>query len=191
MSASRSAGIRITGFSGKRPVVMVTGGSQGATSINEEVERIFDELMNIADVIHLTGAGKSIPRTHARYFSRPLVMDELPHLYALADIIVTRAGASALSEIASLSKPAITIPLEGVAHDHQVMNARFLAKEGAIDWLPQAELTSLLDHIRRLIADPERSRDYGYHLHTMIIPHATEKIATITLDALQKTRLQS
>ncbi len=182
--ASRSMGIGITGFSGRRPVVMVTGGSQGAKSINDEIDRIFDQLINVADVIHLTGTGKAIPRTHARYFSRPLVRHELPHLLALADIVITRAGASALAEIASLAKPAIVIPLSGVAHDHQVMNALFLQKQAAIDLLPQSELSSLLIHIRRLLDDTERREALGKNLQNIFTSSASNTIAKIILDVL-------
>lgn len=182
--ASKSMGIGITGFSGRRPVVMIMGGSQGAQSINDEVERIFDRLIDLADVIHITGAGKAIGRTHARYFSRPLVGAELPHLLALADVVVTRAGASALAEIAFLKKPAIVIPLSGVAHDHQVMNARFLEQYSAIDLLPQVEISSLLAHIVRLLDDSERREALVKNLQTTLTRSASKDIAKILLGVL-------
>lgn len=182
--ASRSAGMRITGFSGRRPVVMITGGSQGAQSINGEVERIFDALIDTADVIHLTGAGKGIPRTHARYYARPLVHEEFPHLLALADIVVTRAGAGTLAEIAMLQKTAIVIPLEGVGHDHQVKNACLLQQHVAIDLLPQSELPSLLTRIRRLLEDSERRDALGKNLQNIFTSSASNTIAKIILDVL-------
>lgn len=182
--ASKSSGMRITGFSGRRPVVMITGGSQGAQSINEEVDRMFDSLIDTADVIHLTGTGKGIARTHARYYARPLVHEEFPHLLALADIVVTRAGAGALAEMARLQKTAIVIPLEGVGHDHQVKNARLLQQNAAIDLLPQSELSSLLIHIRRLLDDSERREALGENLQNIFTISASNTIAKIILDAL-------
>jgi UDP-N-acetylglucosamine--N-acetylmuramyl-(pentapeptide) pyrophosphoryl-undecaprenol N-acetylglucosamine transferase len=182
---SRDAGVRITGFSGRRPVVLVMGGSQGALSLNKEIERIFDELLNLADVIHLTGAGKELSRTHARYFARPFVTDELPNLYALADVVVTRAGAGALSELAVLRKSCIVLPLEGVAHDHQVRNAESLVALGAVDLLRQKDITDLLAHIRTLLASPEQRKTLAEKLHTALPSNAAAAIATRVVDAVR------
>lgn len=155
-SGTKPGGMRITGFSGKRPVLLVMGGSQGATSINAEIDRHFDDLVALADIIHLTGRGKELRRTHARYVARPLVNDELPHFYALADLVVTRAGAGSLAELSALGKPSIVIPLEGVAHDHQLRNAEFFSRRSAVRLIRATDLSSvLLPAIRTLIASAE------------------------------------
>ncbi len=180
---SESAGQGFTGFSGRRPVVMIIGGSQGARALNEAVEKHFDELIALADVIHITGAGKGISKSHARYFSRPYVLEELPHLYALADVVVTRAGAGALSELAALKKPVIIIPLAGVAHNHQVRNAEVLAALGAAKLLSQKNIDELPSRIRNLLTASDRQA-FGDNLAKALPTDAAAAIAKIVLDAL-------
>jgi len=184
LRGSRSAGQRITRFSGRRPVLLVIGGSQGAASLNNVVEKSFEKLIDLADIIHLTGAGKAISRTHARYFARPFVTGELPHLYALADLAVTRAGAGALSELAALRKPAIVVPLTGVAYDHQMKNAANLAARGAVELLPQQRLPELPERIASLLRDGERRQRLGGNLARAFPSGAAERVARILLDVL-------
>ncbi len=180
---SKSAGQRITGFSGRRPVIMVIGGSQGARAINQAIDAQFDQLIGLADVIHITGGGKAINRAHARYWARPFVTEELAHLYALADIVITRAGAGVLSELAALSKPAIVVPLRGIAQDHQQNNAEILARHDAIVLLPQGELSRLTATIQLLIDDTDRRLRLGAHLHAFFPADASAAIAHAILDA--------
>ncbi len=170
---------------------MIVGGSQGARAINEAVDRHFEELLEAADIIHLTGAGKGIARTHARYFARPYVLEELPHLYALADLIVTRAGAGTLSELAALRKAAIVIPLTGVAHDHQMKNALILVRQGAIELLAQENIDTLVQSITTLLADTQRRRVLGERLAQAFPVDAAKRIAMILLDSLGEQQIQS
>lgn len=188
---SRAAGYRITGFSGRKPVVMVIGGSQGSLAINTAIDESFEEFVGVADVIHLTGSDKAIGREHARYFTRTSVTEELPHLYAIADLVITRAGAGVLSELAVLRKAAVVIPLRGVAHDHQQKNAEALSALGSIVILPQEHVSELFDTITLLLADEERRRLLGEALHTALPSEASARITTIILDALTLTPLQS
>lgn len=189
--ASRDAGKRITGFSGNRPVVMVIGGSQGSLALNKQVAKSFEELLTMADVIHITGQGKSTGKNHARYFARPYVTDELPHLYALADVVVTRAGAGVLSELSSLSKAAVVVPLSGVAHDHQMRNAEAIAAADACVALSEERLAELPSVVALLLASPERRTDIGKNLSGFFPRDAAAKVATITLDALAALSVQS
>lgn len=179
---SKSAGQGITGFSGRRPVIMVIGGSQGARALNEAIDKNFDELIDLGDIIHLTGAGKGIDKSHARYFSKAYVVEELPHLYALADLVVTRAGAGTLSELAALRKPIIIVPLAGVAHDHQVRNAEILAELGAAKLLSQKNLDELPARIRSLMSSPD-AQSFGDNLAKALPADAAAAIAKIVLDA--------
>lgn len=190
-TASRDEGRKITGFSGDRPVLMIIGGSQGSLIINRQISSSFDELLGMADVIHLTGKGKGGEKNHARYFSRSSVLQELPHLYALADLVVTRAGAGVLSELAALSKPAIVVPLAGVAHDHQVRNGEALADSDACALLLEEKLSDLPSLVNFLLSSPERRTDLGKNLHAFFPDNAATKIATILLDALRDRPLQS
>lgn len=176
---SESAGQRITGFSGRRPVVMIIGGSQGSQALNEAVAKNLQSLVDIADIIHLTGAGKEISASHARYFSRPTVLEDLANLYALSDLVVSRSGAGVLSELAALGKPVITVPLAGVAHDHQVKNAELLASCGALEILDQKQLDELPKRVGGLLTDPARMQRLSQALAAAFPPEAAEKVAGV------------
>ena len=183
---SREEGKRITGFSEDRPVILVTGGSQGAKAINEAIAFHSASLLRMADIMHLTGEGKSGASVmDPHYWVKPYVTHELPHLYALADLVITRAGAGSLSELAFLSKPALVIPLEGVAHNHQVKNAEILEQSGAIAALPQSSLSTLSTHVQQLISDGARLEQLGERLHAIFPQDAAVRIAKVLLDTLK------
>ena len=184
-NGSKDAARRITGFSGRRPVVLIIGGSQGSLAINQAVDAHFDTLIDMADVIHLTGAGKGINRVHARYWARPFVTEELKHLYALADVAVSRAGAGTLSELAAVGKPVIVVPLRGVAQDHQQRNAELLAQAGAAVLLPQQRLVELPTTLRGLFANSAQRATLGQHLQGFFPPNAAIAIARTVLDAAE------
>lgn len=189
VAGSRDAGRRMTGFSGKRPVVLIMGGSQGARNINQAMESILDQLLTLADIIHLTGRGKGSGRTHARLFTRESVTVDLPHLLALAHVVVTRAGAGALSEIAALGLPAIVVPLAGVAHDHQRKNALWFAERGAVRILEDDRLRSeLLPLVRSLLEDRAACDELRRSLRAVHIPDAAERIAQEILDVANFSR---
>lgn len=181
---SHAAGQRMTGFSGRRPVVMIIGGSQGSVAINEAVEKNFTALLDLADIIHLTGEGKSIHSKHARYFARTTVLDELPHLYCFANLVITRAGAGVLSELAALKKATVVVPLPGVAHDHQIRNAEFLAARQAVEFLSQDHLSDLAHVVGRLLSDEPRRIAMGEALSKALPTDAAANVADIILDVL-------
>lgn len=190
-TASVSAGKRITGFSGRRPVVMIIGGSQGSVALNNAVSTALTELLNLADIIHLTGVGKMKTASHARYFVRPSVTDDLPHLYAISDVVVSRAGAGVLSELSALGKPAIIIPLTGVAHDHQLRNAEYLRKEDAVLLLPQEHIATLGTVIETLLDDESRRKKLGSALQRAFPSDAAKTIASIVLAEASSSQIQS
>lgn len=181
LAGSEAAGQRITGFSGRRPVLMIIGGSQGSVALNDVVAHSLPALLESADIIHLTGVGKGIARSHARYFVRETVSEELPHLYALADIVVTRAGAGTLSELGALSKAAIAVPLTGVAHNHQLRNAELLHSRQALVLLPQEKLSTLVSEVENLLGDELLRKHLGKALHDSFPSDAAKKIAKIIL----------
>lgn len=191
LRGSKTAGQRITGFSGRRPVVLIIGGSQGSAALNQAVAMSFERLINLADIIHLTGPGKATVLSHARYFARPSVIEELPHLYALADVVVSRAGAGVLSELAVLRKPVIIVPLAGIAHDHQVRNATLLSERGAGILLEQEALSCLPDILEMLLADESRRRSLGDHLSALFPVGAAARIVDAMLATVGTKRLQS
>ena len=107
------------GFTSDKPVLLVIGGSLGAASVNENVRKILPELLKEFQVIHICGKGKtdeSIQLTG--YVQYEYVQEQLPDMFALADIVISRAGANAICELAALSKPNLLIPLSAKASTH-------------------------------------------------------------------------
>ncbi|MBI3332229.1 UDP-N-acetylglucosamine--N-acetylmuramyl-(pentapeptide) pyrophosphoryl-undecaprenol N-acetylglucosamine transferase [Candidatus Peregrinibacteria bacterium] len=181
----RTQGLRRTGLSGARPILLITGGSQGAQSFNEVVREHLADLLLLCDVIHLTGRGKqTISEKKSGYFAEEFALDDLPHLYACATLALSRGGAGSISELAANGIPTIVVPLEGVAQNHQVENAKRAAAGGGARLLLQAKLRSnLLSEVRSLLAHPEKLREMSVAMRSLSLPDAAEKIAHFVLRA--------
>ena len=184
---SREEGLRITQFSGKRPILLIIGGSQGAQAINEIIAALLPELTKFCDIIHITGPGKMPHATchmpHAKaYWSIEYVHDELPHLYAITTIALSRAGAGVLSELAANGIPSIVVPLRGLAQDHQWHNAQCFARQHACILLEQECLTNLLiATIQRMIDHPTMCTELRKRILSFYVPDAARHIAEIIL----------
>ena len=174
-------GLRITGFSGKRPVLLVMGGSQGAQALNEALIAHIQELLEVCDVIHLTGHGKTgASVADTRYFRREFVYGELPHLYAIASLALSRAGANALSELAANGIPTIVVPLRGVGHDHQQANAKRAATGGGCILLDQSELDNkIVPLVKYCLQDKTMRESMSESMRNLFFQEASLQIAKI------------
>jgi len=183
LSGNRDGGMRVTRFSGKRPVLLVIGGSQGAEALNKAVWENFEGLITLCDIIHITGLNKMNTKIkHSRYLQIDVLYEELQHIYALADIVVSRAGAGAIAEFAAMKKTLILVPLPNDVQQHQGENARFLQKANAVVVLEQRTLNDvLIPTVRTLLADENYRRELAERLHTFADPDAAERIANILL----------
>lgn len=195
LAGSRAEGLRITGFSGERPILLVIGGSQGAQAINEAVAALLPELLRLCDIIHITGPGKPpAPRSPVRphpggplpalsgYWSTAFAGDTLPHLYALATAALSRAGAGVLSELAANGIPSIVVPLRGLAQDHQWHNASLFAKQHACVLLEQEHLAGqLVRELQRMITHPNIRAELSGNALSLHAPDAAGHIAEIVL----------
>ena len=121
------------GFSANKPVIMVTGGSLGAENVNKLVRKALPELFKDFQVAHLCGKGKvdeSLNGTEG-YAQFEYISDEMKDFFAMADLIISRAGANSICEIAALNKPNILIPLSARAsRGDQILNAKSYKKQG-------------------------------------------------------------
>ncbi|MCR5775598.1 MAG: undecaprenyldiphospho-muramoylpentapeptide beta-N-acetylglucosaminyltransferase [Lachnospiraceae bacterium] len=118
---------------GDFPYLMVIGGSQGAQTVNEAIRQSLSRLTEKFNVIHLCGKGKLDPtlNRYAGYMQYEYISEELADLYALADIVVSRAGSNAIFELLALKKPHLLIPLgKGGSRGDQISNAGSFAKNG-------------------------------------------------------------
>lgn len=158
LNGNKEAARQFCGFTNDKPVLMVIGGSLGAASVNENIRKILPELLKEFCVIHLCGKDKTDERLNGTegYVQYEYIKKELPDLFALADIVISRAGANAICEISSLSKPNLLIPLSAKAsRGDQILNARSFERQGYSMVLEEEEITekTLLDAIRKLYAD--------------------------------------
>ncbi|MEP7326424.1 MAG: undecaprenyldiphospho-muramoylpentapeptide beta-N-acetylglucosaminyltransferase [Gemmatimonadota bacterium] len=145
-SARRSAGVTRFSLTPGRPVLLVTGGSQGALAIN----RVVAEWLRLGggrDITVLWAAGKTSYQEFAGLHQPSDVqvfdfLDPMADAMAVADLAVARAGAITLAELCAWGVPSILVPLPTAAADHQSSNARALAAAGAAVHLPQSELSA-------------------------------------------------
>jgi UDP-N-acetylglucosamine--N-acetylmuramyl-(pentapeptide) pyrophosphoryl-undecaprenol N-acetylglucosamine transferase len=157
-------------LAGDRPLLYITGGAQGAQGINDAVAGCLTELLGTVEVIHQTGPNElngsyaelrarseELPAAeNARYHLVERVGAELAHIYAAADLVLSRSGAGTVTEISAIGLPSILVPLPGA--DEQLANAEVLANTGAAIIIEQSQLTAerLLSEIVLLASDTER-----------------------------------
>lgn len=144
LSGDRYQALEFLHFTSDKPVIMVVGGSLGAVAVNEAVRSILPELLKSFQVIHLCGKGKvdeSLKNLNG-YAQFEYVKEELRHLFALTDIVISRAGANAICELLALHKPNLLIPLSANAsRGDQLLNARSFERQGFSMVLEEEELT--------------------------------------------------
>lgn len=152
---NRLAALQFCGFTADKPVLLIIGGSLGSVAVNQAVRSILPELLKSFQVIHLCGKGNlddSLNDTSG-YVQYEYIKKELADLFALADIVVSRAGANAICELLELRKPNLLIPLSAAAsRGDQLLNAASFQKQGFSVVLQEEDLTSdlLLDSILNL-----------------------------------------
>lgn len=141
---SRSAGLQLCGFTASRPVLLVIGGSLGSVAVNNAIRGILPWLLKTFQVVHLCGKGNlddSLQGT-AGYIQFEYVRQELADLFALADLVVSRAGANAICELLELRKPNLLIPLSAAAsRGDQILNAKSFQKQGFSIMLEEEQIT--------------------------------------------------
>lgn len=133
LEGNRSRGRNICGFTRAKPVIMVIGGSQGSRKINEIIREALDILLKDFNVCHICGKENinSELENKKGYRQFEYISDEQPHVYALADLVVSRAGSTVLFELLALKKPNLLIPLSKAAsRGDQILNAASFKKQG-------------------------------------------------------------
>jgi len=188
---SKDEALKIFEFSGSKKIILIMGGSQGARVINEAILHILDQLVKKYDVIHQTGsadfenvvheAGRlGVKVGHASgYQPRAFLKEEIAHALAAADLVVSRAGANAISEIAANGKPSIIIPIKSSANNHQELNAYAILESGAAVVLNQDNLGEniLMEKIEEVLNSSDLQYEMSERIKKFHNPDAAEKIA--------------
>lgn len=133
LQGDRLTGLKHTGLSANRPIILIIGGSLGSVTVNRSVRHILPRLLESFQVIHICGKGnldESLKATRG-YVQYEYVDAPLKHLFAAADLMISRAGANSICEILALHKPNILIPLSAAAsRGDQILNAKSFEKQG-------------------------------------------------------------
>ncbi len=190
--ASRAA--QLFGFDPNEPTLYVTGGAQGSHAINMAVRGALPRLLACCQVVLQCGEGPDgsgddlrallqareelAPDLRRRYHVQAFVGDEIGDVYALASLVVGRAGAGTVNELASLGKPSVLVPLPGSAGGEQEANARALEQEGGAVVLLQSDLTpdSLVNAVCGLIKDTARLRAMQEGAGRLAMPRAADAV---------------
>ena len=133
LTGDRLTGLTYTGLSAAKPIILVIGGSLGAVTVNNAVRSLLPRLLEKYQIIHICGKGHLDEALIGRsgYVQYEYVDAPLRHLFAAADLILSRAGANSICEIQALRKPNVLIPLSAAAsRGDQILNARSFEKQG-------------------------------------------------------------
>ena len=191
LHGDKKAALSFTGFDKiqTKPVLLITGGSQGSAFINNAVRSSLPDLLPQFNIIHLCGKGNLDPELSAKegYVQYEYISKELPDLFALADLIISRAGANAIFEILNLAKPNILIPLSlRASRGDQILNARSFEKHGFSKVLEEEDVNK--DTLAKAVFDVYKNRDeYISNMKKSPQSDAIPKIIKILDDAALKT----
>jgi UDP-N-acetylglucosamine--N-acetylmuramyl-(pentapeptide) pyrophosphoryl-undecaprenol N-acetylglucosamine transferase len=177
-------------LSESKKTIFVWGGSQGAKVINDKILEVLPELLRSYQVIHQVGE-KNFEEVKKRagelgikvgrdgYHTLPFIGEELKDILAVSDLIISRAGSSSISEIAANGKPAIIIPIDKSANNHQRMNAYSIAKIGGCVVLEEANLGEhmLLAKIDEIMNNEEIRNKLMQNIKLFYHPDAADRIA--------------
>ncbi len=145
MTGNKLAGLDLCSFTANKPVIMVTGGSLGSEAINKAVREALFSLLPKYQIVHLCGKGKtdSTLNNMDGYVQFEYIKDEMKDIFAMSDLVISRAGANAICEIQALKKPSILIPLPASAsRGDQILNANSFENQGFSKVLPEETLST-------------------------------------------------
>ena len=188
LEGDRKAGLSYAHLTEDKPVLLIIGGSLGSVAVNTAVRKILPQLLNTFQVIHICGKGnldESLIGTEG-YVQYEYIKQELADLFALSDIVISRAGANAICELNALKKPNLLIPLSANAsRGDQILNARSFERQGFSMVLEEEEITesTLLNAIRELYQNRE---SYVHAMSESSHMNSIEKITGLIEDCVNK-----
>lgn len=185
---------------GSVPLILILGGSQGAQKINDTILIILDELLKSFEIIHQTGQAKFdqvkneasavVAKDRIQYYHPiPFLNDqELAAAYKAVNLIISRAGAGTIFEIAASGKPSILVPLQGSAQEHQIKNAYVFAEKGSALVLEETNFTPhfLLEKIKYLFSEPQELAKMAQGAKEFAKPDAARLIASYIVAYLEQ-----
>ena len=181
------------GFDPNSPLIVVTGGGLGARRMNDAVTKRMSELLSITSLALISGTGQYdelraiTPETDPRFQLHAFISDGMADMLGAADIVVARAGATTILELAALAKPSILVPNGYLTGGHQLKNAEVYAESGAVEVIDEHELDAnpqlLVDTLTSLLANPKRLQKMSAAFHAYARPDAARAMAALVLEA--------
>jgi len=192
----RSEALEFFGLKEDTKTILVVGGSQGARSVNRALVSQVREILN-GNAQMIWQCGKAfLPEARETVSGLDKIEQEklkvhdfisrMDLAYAAADIVISRAGAIAISELCIVGCPIVLVPLPGAAEDHQTRNAQALTEKDAAILLPDNELEKLAKTLKDLLGDEGRQKKMKENILRFARPDATEKIADEVIKLLER-----
>jgi UDP-N-acetylglucosamine--N-acetylmuramyl-(pentapeptide) pyrophosphoryl-undecaprenol N-acetylglucosamine transferase len=182
---NKQDGFVFYGLDASRKTVFIMGGSLGAGSINAAVVHALEELSSQDGIQILWQCGKGYFEEYQK-LDLPGNIKLLPFIermdlaYAVADVIISRAGATSISELTLVGKPCILVPSPNVTEDHQTKNALSLTSRDAAVLVPDNKVVEMLwPSIHALLDDASKAESLAQSIKTLALPNATEDIVRI------------
>lgn len=181
MTGNPEQGMVLCGFSSAQdlPVLLLMGGSQGAVALNKVLEESLPQLLTSYRVVHITGKKGKKLIDHPHYKAFAFVKEDMPHLLAMADLIVSRAGANSIFELLQLQKPTLLVPLTLGSRGDQLQNAEYFRKKGWSHVVLEEKLSS-----NRFIEEVEKLKAGS---KTLVEAMRSSKTAQFQSQAIQHT----
>ncbi len=181
LDGDREIGLEFCCFDDKKPVILIIGGSLGAGAINDMVRKSLDKLLPNFNICHLCGKGKldeSLVGTPG-YVQYEYISKELKDLFAMADVIISRAGANAIFEFLAIKKPSILIPLPASqSRGDQILNAKSFEKQGFAKVIDEDDL-SVNVLVKAVNEVYENREDYVKAIEDAPINNAVDKVLNL------------
>lgn len=186
-AGSREKGLELCGFHNMKPVILVIGGSLGASNVNLYIRKALPALLETYQVVHICGKEKmdNLLLNTPGYKQFEYVKEELKDLFAMADIVISRAGANAICELLALKKPNLLIPLSANAsRGDQILNANSFQSQGFSMVLEEEHLTeeSLIQAVNTLFAQKEQ---YKQAMEQSTLTDSIAKIMELIQDCVK------
>jgi UDP-N-acetylglucosamine--N-acetylmuramyl-(pentapeptide) pyrophosphoryl-undecaprenol N-acetylglucosamine transferase len=183
------------GISDKYPLVVVTGGGLGASRINDAVVLSLKELLKVCSVVLVSGAGQydelraTTPPNNNRFQLHSFVSKDMALLLGAADVVITRAGATTILELAALVKPTILVPNGKLTGGHQLKNAAVYLDKGAVVVTNEDEMENdpsiIVSSVKTVLADPKGSRAMAKTFSSFARPDAAKDVAKMIISAVK------
>lgn len=183
----------------KKPLVVVTGGGLGARNINRAITAIAPQLLDKTAILHITGNQghqETLSRAseHIDYVVKPFISAGMAPLFGAADIVITRAGATTMQELAAMAKAVIIVPNPYLTGGHQLKNAAVYEKESAAVIVDEDELVAntavLRRRIEELLESPRKRAQLGARLYRFSKPDAAVDTAALIVEAVATRKHQ-